>query len=49
MTRILDNEDFIKILKSCCKDGVINDEKLDFILSHYSPYNLTFKNLRRYD
>lgn len=45
----LTNEQFLEIMKKCCKDGKIDDGKLDHILSNYFPYNLTFKDLRQYD
>lgn len=39
----LSNKEFLQVLKSCCKDGKIDDEKMNQILGAYFPYNLTFK------
>ena len=38
----LTNEDFIFLLKECCTNGKIDDDKLNNILKYYFPYNLTF-------
>lgn len=32
----------MNILSNCCKDGKIDDKRLNQILKDYSPYNLTF-------
>lgn len=39
----LNNKEFLKILKMCCKDGKIDDDKMNSILSNYFPYDITFK------
>lgn len=39
---------FMKIFHACCKDGHLDDEKFEELLSTYYPYNLVFKgNLRK--
>lgn len=43
MMATLSNKEFLQVLKSCCKDGKIDDEKMNQILGAYFPYNLTFK------
>lgn len=46
----LNNSEFMEILKKCCSDGHIDDEKFNFVLSNYFPYNLVFKeDLRKND
>ena len=42
----LSNKEFLQVLKSCCKDGKIDDEKMNEILGAYFPYNLTFGDKR---
>lgn len=45
MTETLDNKQFLEILKQCCdKEGRVNDEMLNNILSNYFPYWLVFKS-----
>lgn len=41
--RTLDNKEFLKILKNCCKDGKLDDDCLNNSLCAYYPYDLTFK------
>ena len=43
----LNNKEFMQILKNACKDGKIDDEYLNEVLSVYYPYNLTFKGGKR--
>lgn len=48
--KTLTNAEFMEILKKCCSDGHIDDEKFNFVLSNYFPYNLVFKeDLRKND
>lgn len=42
MMATLTNKEFLDILSKCCKDGKIDDEKMNQILGVYFPYNLTF-------
>lgn len=39
----LNNKEFLKVLKQCCKDGKIDDTMLNNILSNYFPYDIVFK------
>ena len=39
----LNNKQFLKILKDCCQDGKLDDDKLNNRLSNYFPYDLIFK------
>jgi len=42
----LSNKQFLDILHKCCKDGKIDDERMNEILGAYFPYNLTFGDKR---
>lgn len=39
----LNNKEFLKILKQCCKDGKLNDKMFNNILCNYFPYDIIFK------
>ena len=39
----LDNKRFLEILKDCCQDGKLDDDKLNNQLCNYFPYDLVFK------
>ena len=38
----LNSSQFMDILSVCCKEGKVDDKKLNQILKNYYPYNLTF-------
>ena len=43
MAKTLNNKEFLRILKSACKDGKLDDDYLNNTLSCYYPYDLVFK------
>ena len=42
----LNNKESLDILHHCCKDGKIDDERMNEILGAYFSYNLTFGDKR---
>ena len=41
----LNNKEFLKILKTACKSGKIDDKYMNNCLSNYFPYDLVFKKV----
>ena len=39
----INNEQFLEIMKNCCKDGKIDDKKMNRILGNFFPYDIVFK------
>ena len=44
--KTLSNEQFLEIMQQCCKDGKIDDELMNRILSNFFPYDIVFKEDR---